>query len=169
MNFKDQPKDVLLIGELAELSGVSADTLRHYERKKVLPRPARSAKGYRLYAKEAIDRIRLIRRVLAVGFTLDELAQILAERASGNTPCRTVQALAVTKLKNVKERLREMELLRDELETLVNDWDKRLIRQRKNAPVNLLETLTRLPESAQKKQSKSSAENFLPRKKKGKQ
>jgi DNA-binding transcriptional MerR regulator len=168
VSFNKQPKDILLIGELAQLTGVSADTLRHYERKKVLARPSRSVKGYRLYAEEAVERVNLIRRALAVGFTLDELAQILAERASGSPPCRTVHALATAKLENVKTRLREMELLRDELERLLGDWDKRLMRRRKNTPVNLLQTLNAQPVTTEKKQRKPSAENYLRRKKKRK-
>jgi DNA-binding transcriptional MerR regulator len=169
VSFSKHSKDIFLIGELAELSGISADALRHYERKKVLPRPARSAKGYRLYTGEAIERVNLIRRALAVGFTLVELAQILAERASGRAPYRTVHALAASKLENVKTRLHEMELLRDELETLVSDWDKRLMSQRENTPVHLLQTLTASPAITEKKTTKSSAENFRRRKKKGKQ
>jgi hypothetical protein len=62
-----------------------------------------------------------------------------------------------------------MELLRNELETLLGDWDKRLANQQKNMPVYLLQTLTDLTESIEKKQSKTLAENFLRRKKKGKQ
>ncbi len=168
VSFDKFSKGSLLIGELAELTEVSRDTLRHYERKGVLSRPSRSAKGYRLYSAKAVERVRLIRRALAVGFTLDELARILAERERGSAPCRTAHTLVVSKLENVKERLREMQMLRDELETLVCDWDKRLAKQSKNAPVNLLQILARSPASKEKNQSKHPAENFLRRKKKEK-
>ena len=63
-------------GELARLAGISADTLRHYERMKVLAAPRRSAGNYRHYPPEALDRVRLIRRALAVGFSLPELARL---------------------------------------------------------------------------------------------
>ena len=56
--------------ELARLTGISTDTLRHYERKRVLGIPARSQGGYRLYPPEAVGRVRLVRRALAIGFTL---------------------------------------------------------------------------------------------------
>jgi DNA-binding transcriptional MerR regulator len=59
-------------GELAQLAGVSPDTLRHYERKGLLAAPHRSPNGYREYPASALDRVRLIRRALAVGFTLSD-------------------------------------------------------------------------------------------------
>ena len=61
----------LRAGEVATLSGVSTDTLRHYERKKVLQKPRRGANGYRLYPAETPERVKLVQRALAVGFTLD--------------------------------------------------------------------------------------------------
>ena len=67
-------------GKLADLAGVSRDTLRHYERKGVLPRALRSQNGYRQYPPEALQRVQLIRRALSVGFTLDELAKVLKVR-----------------------------------------------------------------------------------------
>jgi hypothetical protein len=69
-------------GELAELAGVSSDTLRHYERKGVLARPLRKANDYRQYPVSALQRVRLIRRAIAVGFTLDELASVFSVRAA---------------------------------------------------------------------------------------
>ena len=58
-------------GELAELAGISTDTLRHYERKSVLALLLRKANDYRQYPASALQRVRLIRRAIAVGFTLD--------------------------------------------------------------------------------------------------
>jgi DNA-binding transcriptional MerR regulator len=74
-------------GELADLAGVSRDTLRHYERKGVLPRPLRSQNSYRQYPPEALQRVQLVRRALSVGFTLDELAKVLKVRDGGGAPC----------------------------------------------------------------------------------
>jgi DNA-binding transcriptional MerR regulator len=93
-------------GELARLAGVSSDTLRHYERKGVLPLARRLNNGYRKYPADSIDRVRLIRRALAVGFTLDELAQFLRARDRGLAPCREVRALATEKLTEVESRRR---------------------------------------------------------------
>jgi DNA-binding transcriptional MerR regulator len=128
-------------GELAELAGVSSDTLRHYERKGVLAHPLRTANDYRQYPATALQRVRLIRRALAVGFTLDELATVLSVRDRGGAPCMEVRTLAVAKLADVEIRLREMVELRTELRAVLKDWDKRLARRAPGQRVHLLESL----------------------------
>src|SRR4029079_367653 len=116
-------------GELAELTGVSRDSLRHYERKGVLPRPLRGQNGYRRYPPEALQRVQLVRRALSVGFTLDELAKVLKVRDAGGAPCEEVRKLAAQKLLNVQDQLRELTALRDELQKTLSDWDMRLARR----------------------------------------
>jgi DNA-binding transcriptional MerR regulator len=128
-------------GELASLAGVSTDTLRHYERKGVLARPRRSANGYRVYPAGAIERVQLIRRALCVGFTLDELTQILREREKGNTPCQKVRALAAGKLAEVETRLKELMMIRDELRSTLEDWDARLAQTSAGEHAGLLDAL----------------------------
>jgi DNA-binding transcriptional MerR regulator len=128
-------------GELAELAGVSTDTLRHYEQKGVLARPLRKANDYRQYPATALQRVRLIRRALAVGFTLDELATVLGERDRGGAPCMEVRTLAAAKLADVETRLREMAELRDELRAVLKDWDRRLARRAPGERAHLLESL----------------------------
>src|ERR1700730_18645008 len=128
-------------GELAELAGISTDTLRHYERKRVLARPLRKANDYRQYPTSALQRVRLIRRAIAVGFTLDELASVLNVRDSGGAPCVEVRALAAAKLSDIETRLREMSELRNELRVVLKDWDKRLKHRGTGQPAHLLESL----------------------------
>jgi DNA-binding transcriptional MerR regulator len=138
------PKDrkFLLAGELAFATGVSTDTLRHYERKGVLPRPARSANGYRRYPAESRDRVRMIRNALAVGFTLDELARLLGERDKGGAPCREVRAMAAEKLADIEEQLKSLVALRDDLQTTIEDWDTRLSTTPPDTQAGLLEWLS---------------------------
>lgn len=126
MAAENQKTKLLRAGELARLVGVSTDTLRHYERKGLLPAPQRAANGYRQYGAGALDRVRLIRHALAIGFTIDELAVILKERDRGGTPCRKVRALAEAKLDEIETRLREMQSVRDDLRAVLRDWDSRL-------------------------------------------
>ncbi|HEU4388813.1 MAG TPA: heavy metal-responsive transcriptional regulator [Blastocatellia bacterium] len=128
-------------GELAQACGVSTDTLRHYERKGVLTRPGRSRNGYREYPGEAVDRVRLVRRMLEIGFTLDELAQILKVRDRGGAPCREVRELAAAKLSDVEARLQALVSVRDELRRLLKDWDARLATLPKGERAALLEGL----------------------------
>jgi DNA-binding transcriptional MerR regulator len=113
-------------GELARIAGVSTDTLRHYERKGVLARPRRSANGYREYSANSVDRVRLIQRALAVGFTLDELSKVLAVRDLGGTPCKQVRELAASKLADIETQLKEMTAIRNALRQTLKDWDRRL-------------------------------------------
>ena len=132
-----------LSGELAHLSGVSTDTLRHYERKGVLPKARRLDNGYRKYPPDSIDRVRLVRRALAVGFTLDELAQFLKARDRGQAPCREVRALAEEKLAGLEGRLKEMLAVRDEMRGMLKDWDRRLSGKKAGERAGLLESLAR--------------------------
>jgi DNA-binding transcriptional MerR regulator len=137
----ETPKQ-LLSGTFAALAGVSSDTLRHYERKGLLPRPVRSSNGYRLYAPETLDRVRMIRAALAVGFTIDELARILRARDRGEAPCRTVRELAGTKLELLEERRRELDALCRQLRAVLQDWDARLSDAKPGQRAGLLTALT---------------------------
>jgi DNA-binding transcriptional MerR regulator len=128
-------------GELAKLADVSSDTLRHYERRGLLARPGRSRNGYREYPASALDRVRLIRRALGVGFTLEELSRILAVRDRGGAPCHQVRALAGTKLTEVEAQLRELAGLRGELRKLLKSWDALLQSKSASGRAGLLESL----------------------------
>lgn len=142
--------DSLSSGELADLTGVSRDTLRHYERKGVLPRPLRGHNGYRQYPPEALERVQLVRRALSVGFTLDELAKVLKVRDAGGAPCEQVRKLAAQKLVDVQDQLRDLTKLRDDLQETLTDWDTRLARRAKGKRANLLASLSVDPKPAKR-------------------
>src|ERR1700704_6957663 len=95
-------------GELARQAGVSTDTLRHYERLGLLLKAPRTPGGYRDYPAQTLERVRLIRRALSVGFSLPELTAILKIRDQGGVPCQQVRAIAESKLTQVKEKIREL-------------------------------------------------------------
>ena len=129
----------ILSGELARLCGVSPDTIRHYERVGVLPAAVRGANGYRLFPRESVDRVRLIRRALAIGFSLEELRRILGQRDAGTPPCRSVRALAGEKLDALDRRIAEMTATRQDLVDLIAEWDARLASTPEGQPAHLLE------------------------------
>ena len=79
----------LQIGEVAKRAGVSIDTLRYYEKVKLLPRPARSSGGFRLFAPEHIERVQFIKQAQDLGFSLEEIKDLLA--TSGAEECRKVR------------------------------------------------------------------------------
>jgi DNA-binding transcriptional MerR regulator len=132
-------------GKLARLTGVSTDSLRHYERVGVLAKPRRTAAGYRRYPPEAVKRVRIIRRALTIGFTLRELARILQVREKGGAPCREVRALAAAKLEELDRHLNELIALREHLARLLGDWDNRLGSAAPGTRAGLLDALGDIP------------------------
>ena len=129
------------IGDLARLCGVSPDTLRHYERLRLVRAKGRTPSGYRLYAPEAANRVRLVQAALCLGFTLPELSRLLGMRDAGHAPCRAVRALAAEKLAEVERRLRETVRLRAALRAVTASWDNRLNWTPAGAQAGLLDAL----------------------------
>lgn len=80
----------LLIGDVAERTGLSAPTIRHYESIGLLPRPSRSAAGYRHYTDATVAELRLITKAQALGFSLDEIGEILKLSRAGRASCSHV-------------------------------------------------------------------------------
>ena len=125
--------------------GVSTDTPRHYERMRVLPLPRRSSAGHRQYPPEAADRVRLVRRAMALGFSLNELSKILMVRDRGGASCQQVQALALQKLVKLDRRIDELVALRGHMHKIVAEWETRLNITPNGQPARLLEMLIRPP------------------------
>jgi len=143
---KSNPQSTTLLktlraGELARACGISTDTLRHYERVGVLPKPQRTSAGYRQYPAEAVARVRTVRRALDIGFSLAELARFMRARERGGTPCREVRALAVRKLADLERRLEELTILRDQMRQLVVDWEQKLEATPEGMQAHLLDAL----------------------------
>ena len=128
-------------GELARHTGVSTDTLRHYERMGLLARPQRTSGGYRAYEQQALDRVRLVRRALSIGISLRELADILKIRDGGGAPCRRVRQIAESKLVEMEQQLADLTVMRKHLRRVLRGWDQRLARTPRGRKALLLETL----------------------------
>jgi DNA-binding transcriptional MerR regulator len=130
---------------IADAAGVSTDTLRHYERMGLLPAAARTDAGYRRYRPSTIDRVRVIRRALAVGFSLRELASVLRRREHGEPPCRHVRALVGERLAELERRLSDLAALRDDMRVLIDAWDARLAQTAPGQRARLLDMLVSRP------------------------
>ncbi len=102
----------LTIGELAEQAGVTRDTLRYYERLRLLPRAPRSNGGYRLYEPGVADRVAFIRKAQALGLTLDDVREVFRVSDAGTPPCEHVRAALEHRLRDVEARMAELESLR---------------------------------------------------------
>lgn len=103
------------IGELAQAAGVKPQTIRYYERKGLLGRPPRSRSGYRLYDEEALARLRFIRAAQSLGFSLQEIGELIALGRTGRSPCARVRALLREKLRALDRRIAELRAFRREL------------------------------------------------------
>jgi len=114
----------LKIGEVAKRTGIGIETLRFYERSGLLSRPARTEGGYRLYDAEALTALDFIKQAQTLGFSLDEIKQIIAESRSGQSPCSGVRKIVRQRLMELDERLEQMRLYRDELAETLKQWDK---------------------------------------------
>ena len=127
--------------EAALATGISTDTLRHYERRGLLRGVTRTRSGYRRYSADDIERVLAIQRALSVGFSLEDLSRVLAERDRGGAPCRKVRALLGERLETLNQRIETLCALRDDLTLLVRNWDDRLSRTPAGQRAHLLATL----------------------------
>lgn len=111
---------MIKIGEVVAMLDLSADTLRYYEKIKLLPRVQRNAAGVRLYSDKDLSRLRFIKRAQKMSFTLNEIGQLLGFRENPQKAKPKVRELAHQKLTVIDERLSELSTLRDELRLLTN-------------------------------------------------
>lgn len=98
---------VLRIGDVALNAGVSIDTVRYYERRRLLPAAPRTVGGFRLFTSEAVELVRFIKQAQELGFTLDEIGEILT--TGGAEECRRVRDHLKVKLNEVDRRIRLMQ------------------------------------------------------------
>ena len=108
----------LTIGKLANAAGVGIDTVRFYERAGLLNRPQRTASGYRLYAGSDVARLRFIRRAKGLGFSLEEIAELLRLNDGGGRRA-AVRALAGQRLAEIEQKLSELSRMRNTLRHLI--------------------------------------------------
>ena len=127
--------------QVAKECGVSPDTIRHYEARGVIPRAFRGDNGYRRFPLGTVARVLVVRRALAVGFTLDELARVFRLRAAGTPPCGQVRALAGRKLAELDERIAELMRVRAPVAASVAEWEERLARPAPGAAAHLIDSL----------------------------
>jgi len=113
----------LLIGDVAERTGLTAPTIRYYESIGLLPAPLRSSTGYRRYSEATVEELRFIRKAQVLGFSLEEIAEILKLSRSGSAPCSHVLDLARRHLTAVEKRIRQLATFRDLLASEVGKWD----------------------------------------------
>jgi DNA-binding transcriptional MerR regulator len=116
---------LLKIGEVAKQTGNGIETLRFYERSGLLDRPARTSGGYRLYDSDALLTLEFIKRAQTLGFTLNEIRQIIDDGRTGHSPCAEVREIVRERLRELDERLRQMQQYRDAMARTLKSWDRK--------------------------------------------
>jgi DNA-binding transcriptional MerR regulator len=110
--------DKLTIGKLSEKTGVSADTLRYYEKLYLLKPEVRTKAGYRVYSPDAINIVRFIRGAKALNFTLEEIRTLLELNSSDQASCAAVLKKTEAKIKEAEQQIRELRTIRKVLTSL---------------------------------------------------
>lgn len=108
----------LTIGKLASRGDVSVTTIRYYERRGLLPKPARAASGYRLYADNVVQRLRFIRQAQLLGFSLAEIQDLLSLRLQPGTTCADIRQRARRKIATVDDKIKELQRIKRALTKL---------------------------------------------------
>jgi MerR family transcriptional regulator, mercuric resistance operon regulatory protein len=113
------------IGEVAELTGVSVDALRYYERMGLLKAPPRTQGGFRRYPSEVVQRIGFIKQSQALGLALGDIQELLDEH-HGHSACRRVHKLLLKRLAEIDARMTELAELRGTLDAYRRSCEKAL-------------------------------------------
>jgi MerR family mercuric resistance operon transcriptional regulator len=107
--------ETMTIGELARRAGVGVQTVRYYERRRLLPAATRRTSGYREFTSAALERLRFIRRAQELGFTLSEIAELLELRLDPHTTAADIKARAEEKIGEIDRKLRDLNRIRHAL------------------------------------------------------
>jgi len=110
---------ILRRGDLARLTGCNLETIRYYETIGVMPEPPRSSKNYRVYDDSHVTRLRFVMRARGLGFTLDEVRDLLAMVDGGQQTCGEVQALATAHLASVRAKIADLKRIEQVLSSTV--------------------------------------------------
>jgi DNA-binding transcriptional MerR regulator len=132
---------LMTIGKVAASAGVSADAIRYYERLGLLPKPYRTASGYRQYGPGVVNRLTLIRNAQRFGFSLRAIAAFLRAREAGGRPCHDVRAAAGRLLGAVDRQIADLVATRKQMRRTLRDWDRRLAATPSGAQARLLDSL----------------------------
>ena len=114
-------------GQVAEAAGVNVETLRYYERRGLLPEPDRSLGGHRVYPADTVTVLRVVKAAQRLGFSLDEVAELLAVGRAGHRPAKGraaaspgLHALAAAKLAEVEARIGDLQVIAGTLRAAID-------------------------------------------------
>ena len=112
------------IGTAAEQVGVNVQTLRYYERRGLLPRTPRRVSGYREFPKDAVRIVRFIKRAQDLGFTLDEIEELLRLRNDKRRDRRRIRTVDGKRVRDIEQKLAELHAMKNALSHLIHCWEE---------------------------------------------
>jgi MerR family transcriptional regulator, copper efflux regulator len=112
--------ETMTVGIAARRAGVKIDTIRYYERRALLPKSPRTEAGYRTFTDETVQRLRFIKHAQALGFTLNEIKQLLALRFTPGRTCADVRSRAEAKTADIERKIRSLQVMKRALQQLVS-------------------------------------------------
>ena len=110
----------LTIGQVAAMAEVNIQTIRYYERRGLVATPRRTGSGYRQYAPDAVSRLRFIRHAQELGFSLQEIGELLSLRVRNSSACETVAWKTRQKINLVQQRIADLQRMQRTLEGLAS-------------------------------------------------
>ena len=111
-------------GELAKLSGCNIETIRYYEKIGILHAPGRTPAGHRVYSKDDQSRLRFILRTRELGFSIEEIRNLLSMVDANDYTCGDIHALTINHLKSISQKISDLKLLEDSLLAISNECEK---------------------------------------------
>jgi Hg(II)-responsive transcriptional regulator len=123
--MKDSSTAPLTIGQVARRSGVGIETVRFYEREGLLAKPPRTSSGYRQFDEEVIARLSFIQRTKELGFTLNEIKELLSLRVDKERSCDDVRVCAEAKISDIESKINSLQQMKKALVRLTHDCNAR--------------------------------------------
>lgn len=109
---------------MAAQAGVNVQTLRYYERRGLVPQPPRAPSGYRAYPAGVVATIRFVKRAQGLGFTLDEVAELLHLAEGGPDECDATRAVAAARMLDLERKISDLRRMHDSLAELLSTCDR---------------------------------------------
>ncbi len=113
------------IGQVAKRAGVGVETVRFYERRGLIEQPRKRSSGYRVYPEDVVRRIRFIRHAKDLGFTLNEIGELLSLRPDPHGSCDAVKESAEAKVADIEEKIGSLTRIQDSLGRLIDACESR--------------------------------------------
>jgi DNA-binding transcriptional MerR regulator len=126
----ENPQNTIQIGKAAQRAKLSIDTIRFYERRTLLPRALRTMGRFRLYTADDVARLTFIKHMQGLGFSLEEIKQLLDLRDRGGHACQEVRYLLSSKLVEIRHKIRDLQNLESELVLDLKKCDRELKNRR---------------------------------------